>query len=65
MGANMLDKKKLANQLAVRLRELADACEKAADGDKDACKLLESNTDLYWHGLVVGSNEVEKLIYGE
>lgn len=52
---------KTANELATLLRELADACEKAAKGDKAARKLLADHTDSRWFGLVVGAGKVQEL----
>lgn len=49
-----MDKIKLAEKLANELRELADACVPAANGDKDARAKLEANMDKYWFALVVG-----------
>lgn len=47
-----------ARELASLLRELADACEPAASGDRRAKDLLNEHTDGYWHGLCVGSDHL-------
>jgi hypothetical protein len=60
-----MTKIEIAENLAQLLRELADACIKAANGDKSAKSLLEGYTDSYWHGLVVGGREIKHLIYEE
>ena len=60
-----MTKIEIAENLAQLLRELADACIKAANGDKSSKCLLEGYTDSYWHGLVVGAREIKHLIYEE
>ena len=57
--------KELAESLASELRELADACLKAAEGDADARRVLRNNIDSYWHALVVGTHKVEQLLEDE
>jgi len=47
-----------ARELASLLRELADACEPAASGDRRAKDLLDDYTDGYWHGLSVGRDHL-------
>lgn len=54
-----------AKELATLLRELADACEAAAKGDKAAKRLLEAHTDSRWFGLVVGAGKVQELTADE
>ena len=61
-----MTKTELATKLAAELRELADACEKTVSGSPEevlkARKILQDNTDGYWHGLVVGANQIENLL---
>lgn len=54
-------KKQLAARIAAQLRELATACEQAAEGNPAAKKLLADHTDGYWFALCVGGREVEAL----
>ncbi len=61
-----MDKVALAEKLANELRELADACVPAANGDKAARAKLEANMDKYWFALVVGRRgDVQNIISDE
>jgi len=61
----MNDKQKLAAKIAAQLRELATIVERAGNGEEMAQKLLVGHIDGYWHGLVVGQNEVQELTTNE
>ena len=56
---------RLASRLAGELRDLADWCELAAQGDERAKKLLRMNIDSYHFGIVVGPREVQALTVTE
>ncbi len=57
-----MDKLTAGNNLASKLRELADLAEKAGQGDAKAANLLSSYVDGYWHALSVGREEVAVLL---
>lgn len=56
-----MDRTKLAAKIAAELRELANIVEQAGNNDPRAMTLLGSYIDGYHHGIVVGSNEVQRL----
>ena len=60
-----MDKLTAGNNLAAKLRELADLAEKAGQGDEKAKVLLGSYVDGYWHAIVVGRDEVAVLLSDE
>lgn len=53
----------LAEKLERQLRELADACPSAANGDAAAKQLLREAMDGHWFALVIGRQQVEHLIW--
>lgn len=48
------EQRQIAAVLAEQLRRLADAAERAAEGDADARALLSGHIDGYWHKIVLG-----------
>jgi hypothetical protein len=64
MCPDCLDERRLiARRLADDLRELADACEQAAEGNEAARKLLRDATSSDQRALIVGKGKVEELIH--
>lgn len=55
----------IAAKLAAELREIADAVEKAGEGDKEARSFVSDHVDSYWHALVIGRGEVQQLLSDE
>jgi len=59
------ERRGIAHKLAGLLRDLADATEKAAEGDKASRELLADHIDGYWGALVVGKNVGELVNHRE
>jgi hypothetical protein len=59
------DNRRIADELADLLTQLADAVRKAAKGDEQAKAFIRAHMDNYWGAIVVGncrSMDVSKLV---